>query len=144
MLNYSAEASVDGSATAKCGLIDSHIDEACSALRAATKLSVPLTTSDTPSQYTLKPTLVAIKLTGLISEPALLARATSALVGSSSFQRGSIISSDFLFPESPELSEEDHAILNGLYQGLQRIASEARDGGVRLLVDAEQSWFQPA
>ncbi|KAK4699771.1 proline dehydrogenase, partial [Phenoliferia sp. Uapishka_3] len=147
LLNYSAEASVDGSATAKCGLLDSHITEACAALRAAAKLGVPsASTSEdfTSAPYTIKPTLLAIKLTGLISEPALLARASTALVGSSAYQRGTLIPSSFLFPQSPSLSDEDHEILAKLHDGLKRICAEARDGGVRLFVDAEQSWFQPA
>ena len=52
--------------------------------------------------------------------------------------------SDKLFPDSPTLSDEDHEALQQLHAGLRSICTEARKGGVRLLVDAEQSWFQPA
>lgn len=143
MLNYSAEASVDGS-NKLLGINNAHVKEAVNALKAAARFEQPggalAANTDT---YTIKPTLLAIKLTGLIFEPALLARATTALVNSSEYQRGSL-SSTQLFPDSPELSDQDKEDLAKLHAGLREIATQARDGGVRLLVDAEQSWFQPA
>jgi proline dehydrogenase len=92
----------------------------------------------------VKPTLLAIKLTGLIYEPALLSRATTALVNSSSYLRGAEFEGSTLFPQAPDLSEEDHVELVKLYQGLRSICGQARESRVRILVDAEQSWYQPA
>lgn len=88
--------------------------------------------------------MLAIKLSGLVYEPALLARASSAITNSSAFARGAALPGGILFPDSPELSDEDHVILKDLYSGLREICATGRDGGVRVLVDAEQSWFQPA
>lgn len=141
MLNYSAEAAVDGSAVAK-GLNELHIGETLHAVTASARLSSSNTVKDVPGA--IKPTLLAIKLTGLIFEPALLSRATTALLNSSSYLRGTELPEGTLFPQGPDLSEEDHADLEKLHDGLRSICAEARAGGVRLLMDAEQSWYQPA
>lgn len=63
---------------------------------------------------------------------------------SSSYARGVPLPSETLFPDSPSLSEDDHKVLGELYEGLRDVSKEAKLNGVRLLVDAEQSWFQPA
>ncbi|KAM0756188.1 FAD-linked oxidoreductase [Meredithblackwellia eburnea MCA 4105] len=156
LLNYSAEAPLDGTGRAK-GLILENIHEAFNAVRAASTLhptsfsssSTSTSSSSTTSQdsipvYTIKPTMFAIKLTGLVRDAQLFARASNALTSSSQWQRGVALPAGTLFPASPELSEEDHAVLAQLHEGLRQVCGEARDGGVRLLVDAEQSWFQPA
>ncbi|KAM0790638.1 hypothetical protein ACM66B_004499 [Microbotryomycetes sp. NB124-2] len=153
LLNYGAEAKVDGSAKLS-GVNDAHMIEAVNAVRQASKFesrpvsSITTTVSQTIQQKhatsDIKPTLLAIKLTGMIWDPSLLARASSALENSTSFARGERLASDVLFPESHDLSEDDKVQLNKLYQGLRDVAREAKAGGVRLLIDAEQSWFQPA
>lgn len=88
--------------------------------------------------------MLAIKVTGLVYEPALLSRASSALNNSSSFARGTSVPDGSLFPQGLDLSDEDHVVLKELFTGLREICAAGRDGGVRVLVDAEQSWFQPA
>ena len=80
----------------------------------------------------------------MIWDPSLLSRATLALENSTSYQRGERLSNEVLFPESHELSDDDKVELDKLFQGLRDVAREAKKGGVRLLIDAEQSWFQPA
>jgi proline dehydrogenase len=145
LLNYSAEASVAGSVDER-GVDEAHVVEAIKALYAVAQFDRP--GSSPPSQptapYTIKPTLLAIKLTGLIFDPTLLSRATNALVNSSSHQRGTPLPRNPLFPESPELSGDDELQLEKLYEALRSICAKAQEGGVRLLIDAEQSWFQPA
>lgn len=138
LLNYSAEASVDGSAQL-VGVNEDNITETVNALTASAKFETKSTET-----YSLKPTLFATKLTGLIFEPQLLARASSALVNSSSYSRGTALPSSILFPDAPELSAEDQINLQKLHDGLRKICAEAKKGGVRILVDAEQTWFQPA
>lgn len=132
---------MDGSAKL-VGVNDAHVIEAVNALKAASEFQAPGKLA--ANEYSIKPTLLAIKLTGLIFEPQLLARATSALVNSSSYSRGTPLPASSLFPDAPELSAEDKENLQKLHDGLRKIAAAAREGGVRLLVDAEQSWFQPA
>lgn len=143
MLNYSAEASNDRTSNSH-GINDANVREAVNAVQAAARFDQPGATEAAEKQlYIIKPTLLAIKLTGMIAEPALFARATNALLSSSEYQRGTL-SNARLFPDSPELSDEDKQDLNKLYEGLREVAHEAREGGVRLLIDAEQSWYQPA
>ncbi len=80
--------------------------------------------------------MLSMKLTGLVSDAFVLARASDALAGHVGEPAG-------LFP-STSLSVQDQAVLNGLHEGMRQIAGEARRQNVRLLIDAEQSWFQPA
>lgn len=129
---------MDGSAQL-VGVNEDNIIETVNALEASAKF-----TSSPPDVYSLKPTLFATKLTGLIFEPQLLSRASSALVNSSSYSRGTPLPSSVLFPNAPELSAEDQENLKKLHDGLRKICAEAKKGGVRILVDAEQTWFQPA
>lgn len=142
LFNYSAEASVDGNAK-QSGVNSHHIEETVDAVRSAAQFKTN-GSSLTALADDIKPSLIAIKLSGLIFEPALLSRASSALLNSSSFLRGTELPAGVLFPNGPELSEEDHEALKKLHQGLRSICDEARNGGVRLFVDAEQSWYQPS
>ncbi|GAA6063392.1 hypothetical protein JCM10212_002963 [Sporobolomyces blumeae] len=145
MFNYSAEAPLGASKPAS-GIDHDAMREIHNAVIEAAKLAPPtIPTSDVPVNA-IKPSLLAIKLTGLIYDASLLARAASALTSNSIFQRGDRVPVDATrpFPESADLSDEDHVQLANLYDGLRRVASEAQKQGVRLLVDAEQSWFQPA
>ncbi|GAA5837043.1 hypothetical protein JCM3766R1_006512 [Sporobolomyces carnicolor] len=159
MFNYSAEAPL-GSSKPSSGIDQNCMREIHSAVIEAAKLTptAPSVATNPTAQSQVKPSLLAIKLTGLIFDASLLSRASNALTSSSTFARGanfsptdndnsdgeSLNAPSFVFPQSPELSEEDHAQLSALYEGLRKVAGEARKQGVRLLVDAEQSWYQPA
>lgn len=160
MFNYSAEAPL-GASKPSSGIDQNCMREIHSAVVEAGKLSSPpiaSTSTAPPSSSVVKPSLLAIKLTGLIYDASLLTRASNALASNTSFQRGEAFSpsapsssssnddssTSSVFPQSPELSDEDHVQLGALYEGLRKVAGEARRQGVRLLVDAEQSWFQPA
>ncbi|GAA5931545.1 hypothetical protein JCM1841_005543 [Sporobolomyces salmonicolor] len=142
IFNYSAEAPL-GAFKPASGIDHASMSEIHLAVIEAAKLST--STSSAPSAL-IKPSLLAIKLTGLVHDTSLLARASSALISNSTFQRGGRLAVDPTrpFPDSPELSEEDHELLAKLYEGLRKVCCEAKKQGVRLLVDAEQSWFQPA
>jgi proline dehydrogenase len=137
MLNYSAEAPL-GTSKSGDGIDQSSMSEIHTAVIESAKLTPPSTT------HAIKPALLAIKLSGLIYDASILKRASTALNNSSEVARGGRIPSSVLFPQSPELTSEDHELLDKLYDGLRKVAAEAQQQGVRLLVDAEQSWFQPA
>lgn len=137
MLNYSAEAPL-GTSKSGDGIDQAAMNEIHTAVVESAKLTPASTTQ------AIKPALLAIKLSGLIYDASILKRASTALNNSSEVARGGRIPSSVLFPQSPELSAEDHELLDKVYEGLRKVASEAQQQGVRLLVDAEQSWFQPA
>ncbi|GAA6003875.1 hypothetical protein JCM10207_006447 [Rhodosporidiobolus poonsookiae] len=138
MLNYSAEAPL-GSSKSGEGIDFAAMKEIHTAVVESAKLTPPSTTGQA-----IKPALLAIKLSGLIYDASILRRASTALNNSSVIARGGRLPASTPFPQSPELSSEDHELLDKLYDGLRKVAGEAKQQGVRLLVDAEQSWFQPA
>ncbi|GAA5912722.1 hypothetical protein JCM6882_005771 [Rhodosporidiobolus microsporus] len=138
MLNYSAEAPLGTKKTGD-GIDYAAMKEITTAVTESAKLTPPSTTGQT-----IKPALLAIKLSGLIYDYSILRRASSALTGSTTVARGGRLPMSVPFPQSPELSSEDHELLDKLYEGLRGVAAEAKKQGVRLLVDAEQSWYQPA
>ncbi|GAA5967110.1 hypothetical protein JCM21900_001891 [Sporobolomyces salmonicolor] len=142
IFNYSAEAPL-GAFKPASGIDHASMSEIHHAVIEAAKLS---TSTSSAASALIKPSLLAIKLTGLVHDTSLLARASSVLTSNSTFQRGGRLAVDPTrpFPDSPELSEEDHELLAKLYEGLRKVCCEAKKQGVRLLVDAEQSWFQPA
>ncbi|GJN92468.1 hypothetical protein Rhopal_005498-T1 [Rhodotorula paludigena] len=140
MLNYSAEAPL-GTSKAGGGIDEAAMTEITNAVGEAARL---IPSSSTADAAAIKPALLAIKLTGLIYDASILARATTALINDPAVKAGGRVPSDILFPKSDALSAEDHELLDKLYAGLRKVASEAQKHNLRLLVDAEQSWFQPA
>jgi len=141
LLNYSAEAVDDAAGAGQTGVVQAAMDEAVHAVKGSARYG---DSPDALATTALKPSIFAIKVTGLLYEPSLLSRATTALVNSSAWQKGEDLPAGVLFPNSAELTEADHAALGDLYAGLREVGAAARDNGLRLLVDAEQSWFQPA
>ncbi|POY72396.1 hypothetical protein BMF94_4553 [Rhodotorula taiwanensis] len=140
MFNYSAEPAL-GSVRTLTGVDETAMKEITGAIGEAAKLTPePTTALASP----VKPALVAIKLSGLLHNASILARASLALTSSTTVVRGGRLPFHIPFPDSPELSPEDSELLDKLYEGLRGVASEARKYQVRLLLDAEQSWFQPA
>ena len=145
MLNYSAEASPDGLETSTRGVLAGHFAEARTAIHAATTYN----SQDLShlSRASLSPIMLSMKLTGVLSDPQVLARATDALLimSSSAHQRGSAsLPRDPVIPRLPNISDEDYLVLESLVGRLRGLCAEAKAGGVRLLFDAEQSSFQPA
>lgn len=99
--------------------------------------------------------LVAIKLSGLLRDPSVLERASACIM-----PREEWVSPPSTMPPldtiavgacpglmipTSALSDSDVAALKALWHATQSLAECARDNGrVRLLLDAEYSWFQPA
>ena len=140
MLNYSAEPAL-GSARTQTGIDEVAMKEITGAIGEAARLTpAPSSAVDSP----VKPAIVAIKLSGLLHNASILARASLALTSSTTVARGGRLPIHIPFPDSPELSPEDSELLDKLYEGLRGAAAQAREHQVRLLLDAEQSWYQPA
>ena len=132
LLNYSAESDHEHDTGTHSGppiLLD-HLAESIHALQTIPKFP----TTGAPAGT--KPTMLSIKLTGLLSDAFVLARASEALA-----RHGG--EPDEPFPTAA-LSLEDSTVLEALHGGMRMIAEEAQRQNVRLLIDAEQSWFQPA
>ncbi|KAK0553183.1 proline dehydrogenase [Tilletia horrida] len=101
--------------------------------------------------------MVAIKLSGLLKDPHILERASAAIVPRELFSRGPPVPT----PPQPHtrantphgalsiplaaLPASEQAALRELWQALRRVTLCAKEkGNVRLLIDAEYSFFQPA
>jgi len=99
-------------------------------------------------------TWVAVKLSGLVPDAAALARLSSYL--SSLHARDTT-----LFPGCPQrddlavlklkeppsgspLSAQDLVDLRGLHEDLIRICARSQERNIRIIFDAEHSWYQPA
>lgn len=100
--------------------------------------------------------MIAIKLSGALKDPNVLERASSVIVPREHFSappvpappfnvNGALGAAAGLAIPIAGLPATDQAALKELYQSLRRLAIKARDvGNVRLVMDAEYSWFQPA
>ncbi|KIM50558.1 hypothetical protein SCLCIDRAFT_1225260 [Scleroderma citrinum Foug A] len=102
-------------------------------------------------------TCVAVKLSALLPRADALRNLSLHLVATRP-----MLSDPVPFPGSPDstdlaifhqrtvhragspLTEEDIKDLNGLYDDLKRICTRAKERGVRVMIDAEYSWYQPA
>lgn len=82
-------------------------------------------------------------MTGLIRDVSILERASEALQSSTAAARGQSSDGAEVAPSSPNLHESDGESLYYLHQNLRSLCSLARDQGIRLVFDAEQSWYQP-
>lgn len=96
-----------------------------------------------PDDDGVRPSLYALKLSGLIRDPGLLGRSSEALESSTSYLRGVALEGP-TFPTAPQLSDEDHEDLAELHEALRGVMGKAKDKGVRVFVDGEQTWYQPA
>jgi proline dehydrogenase len=100
-------------------------------------------------------TMIAVKLSGLLQDANVLERASAALLPRESFSnppatvppQESIAkgSSPGLMIPTAALSDSDVGALKALWEALQLFALRAaKNGNVRILIDAEYSWYQPA
>ena len=102
-------------------------------------------------------TMVAIKLSGVLKDPSVLERASSAIVSREFFSSPprplppSNVNGRFgpcaglAIPIAALQDKEDVEALKELWQGVRKLAKEAQKAkNVRCIVDAEYSWFQPA
>lgn len=95
---------------------------------------------------------VRIKITGLLPHPVALYHGSKAILAARE-KKG--FGQDVPFPGLPhdgdweaalsgkEVTETDREQLLNLRATLEAIASKARDNNVRIVIDAEQSWYQP-
>ena len=95
---------------------------------------------------------VRIKLTGLIPHPLALRHASEAIIKT---RRSRGLGNDVPLPGLPgdgdwqaalsaeAVSDRDREQLKTLWSTLETIATRARQNHVRVVVDAEQSWYQP-
>ncbi|KAF5385604.1 hypothetical protein D9757_006782 [Collybiopsis confluens] len=100
-------------------------------------------------------TWVAIKMTALLPDAQSLIALSSHIIATRpkhhpavpfpGCPRSSDLSIlDDVAPNSRFLSDKDIAALRELYADLRRISNRAQDKGVKLIIDAEYSWYQPA
>lgn len=92
----------------------------------------------------MKPTAVAIKISGLVTDPYIFKRASENLQanGLSPFR---LDGSPFptLSHGSPDpLSRSDHLTLDQLVDSLRSICQKAKSADIVVMMDAEYSWFQ--
>ncbi|EWZ84224.1 hypothetical protein FOWG_12038 [Fusarium oxysporum f. sp. lycopersici MN25] len=95
---------------------------------------------------------VRIKVTGLLPHPVALYHGSNAILRTRR-ERG--LDLDVPYPGLPhdgdweaalngrEVTESDRQQLLSLRATMEAIASKARDNNVRIVIDAEQSWYQP-
>lgn len=98
-----------------------------------------------PSSARMKPTAVAIKVSGLVSDPDLFKRASENLQvnGVSPFRLNGPPFPALSSALDP-LSRSDHLALDDLLDNLRSICRKAQASQIPLMIDAEYSWFQPA
>ncbi|CAO1622041.1 unnamed protein product [Jaminaea pallidilutea] len=92
---------------------------------------------------------VAIKVSGLLKDPSTLARVSAAIVPRQGFNTESgkaVTSFDHAIAQRKihGISEADSAAMLELLQALQQAGKRAQQGKVKMVVDAEQSWLNPA
>lgn len=93
---------------------------------------------------------VRIKVTGLLPNPAALYHGSNAILDARE-KRG--LDRDVPYPGLPHdgdweaaltgVHDKDREELNHLREILEKIATKARQNNVRIVIDAEQSWYQP-
>ncbi|KAJ7700296.1 FAD-linked oxidoreductase-like protein [Mycena metata] len=108
------------------------------------------------AKHTGRRTWVAVKITALLPDASALIRLSSHIISTRpptsppqvAFP-GNPTSSDLDILYAPKLPKEtlsdtDLAMLRDLHADLERICTRAQARGVRIIVDAEYSWYQPA
>lgn len=152
LLNYSVEAyekpSATNSSTEVCQVCQESIQAISEAVETLAGHSNSSKGRYEASSARMKPTAVAIKVSGLVTDPYLFKRASENLISNrlSPFRvQGS------LFPSIPAsdnlsdpLSSTDHIILQKLMNDLRETCRKAKAADIVVMIDAEYSWFQPA
>lgn len=99
--------------------------------------------------------LVAVKLSGLLQDASVLERASACIMPREEFANppdtqppkdvAAVGACPGLFIPTSSLSDSDVGALKALWDAMKRIAACAEENGrVRILLDAEYSWYQPA
>ncbi|OXC67829.1 hypothetical protein AYX13_03724 [Cryptococcus neoformans] len=91
---------------------------------------------------------VRTKLTGLTTDPEILQRASDEILANrrdhNAYYPGVPSDGDWEVMMSDRLSAKDHDDLMSLYSTLKEIMVQGQKYGVRIIIDAEQTWYQPA
>ncbi|KAJ6581555.1 FAD-linked oxidoreductase-like protein [Mycena capillaripes] len=108
------------------------------------------------AKQTERRTWVAVNITALLPDASALIRLSSQIIstGLPAFAPEVVVPGnptsfdlDVLYtPKAPrgDLSDADLAMLRELHKDLQLICARAQARGVRIIIDAEYSWYQPA
>ena len=150
LLGYNIEANLDGSSKDPA-LIREQIRHVLASIEAQGELARKLW-PDASATSGDNRFWVRIKMTGLLPHPVALYRGSAAILQARE-ERG--LDRDIPYPGLPHdgdweaalhgkgVTDEDRQQLRGLRATLEVIASKARDHNVRIVIDAEQSWYQP-
>ncbi|KAL7760751.1 hypothetical protein ACKLNR_007286 [Fusarium oxysporum f. sp. zingiberi] len=148
LLGYNIEAELDGSSKDP-ELINRQIQLVIESIEAQGKLGKQFC-PDTTGYSGDNRSWVRIKLTGLVPHPVALYNGSNAILKARA-EKG--LDKDVPYPGLPHDGDWE-AALNGttaadrqqlidLRTITEKIAKEARDNNVRIVIDAEQSWYQP-
>jgi proline dehydrogenase len=153
LLCYSVEAEKAAKGAGE-GLIEANLEETKRAIRAAGSYQRSRDGELAPTWIAVKRALPTLQLipqqkfryavSGMVADPQIFERASTALQSSSAWQRGQRLPPEPLFPSSPALTSTDESVLSALHVELDICAALASTLNVRLDVDAEQSWLQDA
>ncbi|GAA6039394.1 hypothetical protein JCM8097_002835 [Rhodosporidiobolus ruineniae] len=151
LLGYNIEA-LEGGAAKPESLIRTQLEETFNAIKtngsfgASHASPQAVASGDTRSW-------VRIKLTGLIADPKVIRRASDAILANRAangtdktvYFPGAPVDGDwdYLFSRASPLSEQDRTELLKLYAISQDLMHAGQKYSVRVIVDAEQTWYQP-
>ncbi|KAH7142711.1 FAD-linked oxidoreductase-like protein [Dactylonectria estremocensis] len=150
LLGYNIEAELDGSSKDP-KLIHAQTQHVLSSIDAQGNLGKQYC-PDTSATGGDNRSWVRIKVTGLLPHPVALYHGSNAILKARE-EKG--LDKDVPYPGLPHdgdweaalsgkgVTESDRQQLLSLRATLEAIASKARDNNVRIVIDAEQSWYQP-
>ncbi|KAL4874891.1 FAD-linked oxidoreductase-like protein [Aspergillus karnatakaensis] len=148
LLGYNIEAELDGSSK-KPKLIHEQTEHVLSSIEAQGVLAKKLW-PDTSATGGDNRCWVRIKVTGLLPNPSALYHGSKAIMKARE-EKG--LDKDVPYPGLPHdgdweaslkgVAGSDREELVELRAVLEKIATKARDYNVRIVIDAEQSWYQP-
>lgn len=149
LLGYNIEAELDGSSKDPkvIAIQTQHVLDSISAQGQLARQLSPESVPGNDNRF-----WVRIKLTGLLPRPIALAHGSNAIIRARAPQA---LDKDVPYPGLPHdgdwdaaitgegVTESDRQDLLSLRSTMEKIASEARKNNVRVVIDAEQSWYQP-
>ncbi|EEU48330.1 uncharacterized protein NECHADRAFT_31479 [Fusarium vanettenii 77-13-4] len=150
LLGYNIEAELDGSSKDP-QLILKQTQHVLSSIEAQGKLAKKYC-PDTSATGGDNRSWVRIKVTGLLPHPVALYNGSNAILRA---REDKGLNKDVPYPGLPSdgdweaalsgkgVTDSDRKQLLSLRATLEAIASKARDNNVRIIIDAEQSWYQP-
>ena len=150
LLGYNIEANLDGSSK-EPALIREQTQHVLASIEAQGALARKLW-PDTGATSGDNRCWVRIKVTGLLPHPVALYRCSNAILQA---RKAKGLDKDVPYPgllhdgdweaalRGEGVTDSDREQLLGLRATMETIASKARDNKVRIVIDAEQTWYQP-